>query len=77
MTFDEDRLKTLVTICLGNCPVCDADDLVNDLGADSMDLFSLAGSIEEEYGIEITDPEIVSAETYGDLKDLIKSRLRV
>lgn len=39
----------------------------DDLGADSLDLFSLINALEEEYDIEIPTDRIESLETVGDV----------
>lgn len=45
--------------------------LVNDLGADSLDLVELCMAVEEEFGVEIEDREIESIETIGQVYDML------
>lgn len=46
----------------------------DDLGADSLDLFELVMSFEEEYGIEIPSEELEGLTTVGEVIDYIKSK---
>lgn len=41
-------------------------ELVDDLGADSLDLVDLVMSIEDEFAIEVPDEEIEQLKTVGD-----------
>ena len=42
-------------------------DLKEDLGADSLDLFELAVSLQDEYDIEIPIEKLVDMHTVGDV----------
>ncbi len=41
--------------------------IVEDLGADSLDLVELLSSLEDEYGITIPDDDIENLKTVGDV----------
>ena len=43
-----------------------------DLEADSLDLFELAMSMEEEFGVEIPSEDLEQIQTVGDAVELIK-----
>ena len=45
-----------------------------DLGADSLDLFELTMSLEEEYDIEIPAEELGEIETVNDVVEYLKSK---
>lgn len=45
---------------------------VDDLGADSLDLFQIIMGIEEEFGIEIPTEEAEKIATVGDAAEQIK-----
>lgn len=47
-------------------------DIVEDLGAESIDVWDLAASIQEEYGIELTDEDLESFRTVGDAVHFIE-----
>lgn len=46
----------------------------DDLGADSLDLFELVMSLEEEYGLEIPAEELSDVETVGDIIEYLKNK---
>ena len=48
-------------------------DIMNDLGADSLDLVELIMMLEEEYGISVTDESVYEYKTVGELADFIES----
>lgn len=45
-----------------------------DLGADSLDLFELVMSLEEEYNIEIPSEDLESITTVGAVMDYLKNK---
>ena len=44
----------------------------DDLGADSLDLFELVMSLEEEFGVEIPSEDLESIATVGDVINYMK-----
>lgn len=46
---------------------------VDDLGADSLDIFQIIMGIEEEFGIEINNEEAQKIVTVGDAVEQIKN----
>jgi acyl carrier protein len=48
-------------------------DIINDLGADSLDLVELIMTLEEEYGVTITDESVYEHKTVGDITTFIES----
>ena len=48
-------------------------ELIEDLDISSMDILFLASSMEEEFGIKISEREIRKMITVGDVVDVIKS----
>lgn len=47
--------------------------LVEDLGADSLDVVELIMSFEDEFGIVLPDEEIAKIKTVGDIVNFIKT----
>ncbi|MCI5934151.1 MAG: acyl carrier protein [Lachnospiraceae bacterium] len=45
----------------------------DDLGADSLDLFELVMSFEEEFGVSIPSEELEKMNTVGDVMNYIES----
>ena len=46
----------------------------DDLGADSLDLFEVVMSIEEEYDVEIAPEEVSNLNTVGEVIDYLKAK---
>jgi len=51
-------------------------DLMNDLGADSLDLVELIMTLEEEYGVSATDESIYEHKTVGEIADYIETLVK-
>lgn len=67
------RVVTIVTehLCVMTDKVVDTADLVEDLGADSLDKIELVMACEEEFGIEILDSVASDLRTVGDVVAMI------
>ena len=70
-----EKLKNIITEVLN----VDADEItmdttfVDDLGADSLDVFQIIMGIEEEFDIEIPSEEAEKIVTVGDAVEQIKN----
>ena len=73
MSTTYDRLKKIVVEQLGveEPEVTPEASFVDDLNADSLDLVELIMSLEEEFGMEITDEEAGNIRTVQDAVDYI------
>jgi acyl carrier protein len=49
-------------------------NLLDDLGADSLDVVELVMAIEEEFGIEIPDDDVENIRTIKDVVDYVVAR---
>mgnify|MGYP001742758067 FL=1 len=49
--------------------------LKDDLDADSVDLMEFVLTIEDEFGIEISDEEIDNLQSVADVLEIIKNRI--
>jgi len=49
--------------------------IVDDLGADSLDVVDLVMSLEEEFDIEIPDEDVENMKSVGDMVKYIESKL--
>jgi acyl carrier protein len=47
--------------------------IIDDLGADSLDVVDLIGSVEDEFDVEIPDEEVEKIKTVGDIVSFIES----
>lgn len=72
----EDRLRLVVVKSLGVNPerVTAETRIMDDLGADSLDMIEMAMATEEEFGIEISDEAWEKAETFADMLALIPAK---
>ncbi len=50
-------------------------DIIEDLGADSLDIVELVMTIEEEYDIVITDDSVGNMTTVGQIVDFLEKTL--
>lgn len=68
-----ERVKKIVVDQLGveEDKVVPEASFVDDLGADSLDLVELIMSLEEEFGISISDEEAQKIRTVGEAVDYI------
>jgi len=51
-------------------------NLMNDLGADSLDLVELIMTLEDEYGVSVTDESVYEHKTVGEIADFIESLVK-
>ncbi len=50
-------------------------NLLDDLGADSLDVVELVMALEEEFGIEVPDEDVEGIRTIGDIVAYVGSRV--
>ena len=61
------KVKQIIADHLGTVKnITEDSNIVNDLGADSLDTIELVMALEEEFGFEISDSEAEKIETVGD-----------
>lgn len=72
----EERVRKLLVEHLGVEPekVTRQAGLIDDLGADSLDIVELVMAAEEEFGCEITDEEADKLSTVDDVICLIEGK---
>ena len=51
-------------------------DIMNDLGADSLDLVELIMTLEDEFGVSVTDESVYEHKTVGEIASFIESLLK-
>ena len=51
-------------------------DIMNDLGADSLDLVELIMTLEDEYGVSVTDESVYEHKTVGEIANFIESLIK-
>ncbi len=72
-----ERLKKIIVEQLGvdEPDVKPEASFVDDLNADSLDLVELIMSLEEEFGMEISDEEAEKIKTVGDAQEYIEEHV--
>lgn len=75
--FDLKKIKEVVAEQLGvdTEEMTQETSLKDDLNADSLDLFQIIMSLEEEFGIEIPTEDTESIRTIGDIEKYLLSRI--
>jgi acyl carrier protein len=70
----EERLRRIISEQLGvdESQVVPSASFEEDLNADSLDLVELIMSLEEEFGIEISEEDAEKIRTVGDAIDYVK-----
>ena len=48
--------------------------IVEDLGAESLDIYDMIALLEDEFGMEISDEEVEKIHTVQDVADFIKAQ---
>ncbi len=76
MVFEKVRAIVAKTLNVDEEKVTLEANLVEDLGADSLDAVDLIMSLEEEFGMEIDDDSAQQAKTIGDLVAYIEERIK-
>jgi acyl carrier protein len=71
-----EKLKKIIVEQLGvdEAEVKPEASFVEDLNADSLDLVELIMSLEEEFGMEISDDEAEKIKTVGDAMEYIEEK---
>ena len=73
----QSRVQDLVAEQLGldRSNVVSNANILEDLGADSLDVIELVMAIEETFGLEVPDEEVEALRTIGDVEKYVTSRL--
>ena len=75
MVFEKIRAMLCDQLDLAEDSVTPESSIVDDLGADSLDVVDLIMSLEEEFDIEIPDEEIENIKLVDDLVKYIESNI--
>ncbi|MBC5712889.1 acyl carrier protein [Roseburia sp. BX1005] len=71
-----ENLKTIIAeqLNVNEDEIKEESNFKDDLGADSLDLFELVMSLEEEYGIEIPSDDLEKIATVNDVIEYLKAK---
>jgi len=75
MVFDNVKNMIIDQLKVSEDDVTLETDLINDLGADSLDAVELIMAIEEEYELTIADEEAEKMRTVGDIVKYLELRV--
>ncbi len=72
-----DKIKSILSAQFGidEDQITENTDVVNDLGADSLDVVEMMMSVEDEFGLMIEDEEIAEMRTVGDVVNYIENHI--
>ena len=72
-----DKIKSILSSQFGidEDQISENTDVVNDLGADSLDVVEMMMSVEDEFGLLIGDEEIAEMRTVGDVVNYIENHI--
>ncbi len=70
-----EKIKEIIASSLGidESEITEDSSFKDDLGADSLDLFEMVMTMEDEYGIEIPTEDLEKMETVGDVVNYIQA----
>lgn len=71
-----DKVKQLIAEHL-NKPVeeiTEDKEIVKDLGADSLDIVEMLMSLEDEFGVTVSDEDAINIKTVGDIVNTIEKK---
>lgn len=69
-------IKTLLAkqLNLDASRIADESRIIEDLGADSLDVVELLMTLEDEMGISISDEEALNLKTVADIQNIINEK---
>lgn len=73
MTSLLDQIKTITRLQLGLPHISDEAQLVEELGAESVDIVNIVAVIEEKFNVFIPEEELASIKTVADLAALVQN----
>ena len=56
--------------------IAEKSKVIDDLGADSLDVVEMLMTLEDEFNVTVSDEESVNLKTVGDIVKLIDSKLK-
>ena len=68
-----EKIKELIAKQLNKSidEITDEKEIVKDLGADSLDVVEMLMTMEEEFGITVSEDQVANIKTVKDIADLI------
>ena len=76
MTFEKVRKLFADQLAISEDKITMESDVIADLQADSLDLYILISSFDEEFGMTIPEEEAVNFKTIGDIVNFIDNQAK-
>lgn len=73
MEFDKVKEIIAEQLSISEDEITLESSFIDDLGADSLDLFQIISELEDEYGVEFDNEQTENIKTVGDAVNYIKS----
>jgi len=76
MTFEKVRKLLAEQLNLDEEKILETSKVIDDLGADSLDVVEMLMTLEEQFDVTVSDEESVNMKTVGDIVKLIDSKTK-
>jgi len=75
MVFEKVRAILAEQLDIDEDRITEDTDIIEDLGADSLDVVELMMTLEQEFDLMISDEKVSEFRTVGDVVDYIESQI--
>ena len=76
MTFDKVKKLLAEQLNIDAEKITEKSKVIDDLGADSLDVVEMLMTLEDEFNVTVSDEESVTLKTVGDIVKLIDSKTK-
>ena len=76
MTLDKVKMLLAEQLNVDIEKITEKSKVIDDLGADSLDVVEMLMTLEDEFNVTVSDEESVNLKTVGDIVKLIDSKLK-
>ena len=76
MTFEKVRKLLAEQLNLDEEKILETSKVIDDLGADSLDVVEMLMTLEEQFDVTVSDEESVNLKTVGDIVKLIDAKVK-
>ena len=76
MTLDKVKKLLAEQLNIDSEKITESSKVIDDLGADSLDVVEMLMTLEDEFSVTVSDEESVALKTVGDIVKLIDSKTK-
>lgn len=76
MTFEKVKKLLADQLNVDANTITEKSKVIDDLGADSLDVVEMLMTLEDEFNVTVSDEESVNLKTVGDIVKLIDSKIK-